>query len=172
MAVSFIGGGNRGSLRKPLTCRKSLINFITLYTLQKIVTSYAHFQHSAYTLFCHNIHEMYTSISDKIEQECILKVYHVFILYHIVVINIFKNSIWRIESLITSCLLNWRHTLANERTCYIFFDFFLNVSQLSLTFLTLFQKLYNAARDGDVNVVQDCLQKGADVHYKNDLVSI
>ena len=29
MAVSFIGGGNRRTWRKPLTCRKSLTNFIT-----------------------------------------------------------------------------------------------------------------------------------------------
>jgi hypothetical protein len=56
--------------------------------------------------------------------KCILMVYHVFILYHIVVINIIKNSIWRLKSLITTCLLIWRHTLANERTCYIVFDVF------------------------------------------------
>ena len=30
MAVSFIGGGNRRNRRKPQTCRKSLINFITM----------------------------------------------------------------------------------------------------------------------------------------------
>jgi len=29
MAVSFIGGGNRSTGRKPQTCRKSLTNFIT-----------------------------------------------------------------------------------------------------------------------------------------------
>ena len=29
MAVSFIGGGNRNTKRKPLTCHKSLTNFIT-----------------------------------------------------------------------------------------------------------------------------------------------
>jgi len=29
MAVSFIGGGKRSTLRKSLTCRKSLTNFIT-----------------------------------------------------------------------------------------------------------------------------------------------
>jgi hypothetical protein len=29
MAVSFIGGGNRSTRRKPPTCRKSLTNFIT-----------------------------------------------------------------------------------------------------------------------------------------------
>jgi len=29
MAVSFIVGGNRSTSRKPLTCRKSLTNFIT-----------------------------------------------------------------------------------------------------------------------------------------------
>jgi len=29
VAVSFIGGGNRSTRRKPLTCRKSLTNFIT-----------------------------------------------------------------------------------------------------------------------------------------------
>ena len=29
VAVSFIGGANRSTLRKPLTCRKSLTNFIT-----------------------------------------------------------------------------------------------------------------------------------------------
>jgi len=29
MAVSFIGGGNQSTWRKPSTCRKSLTNFIT-----------------------------------------------------------------------------------------------------------------------------------------------
>ena len=29
MAVSFIGGGNRSTQRKPLTCRKSLTHFFT-----------------------------------------------------------------------------------------------------------------------------------------------
>ena len=29
VAVSFIGGGNRRTRRKPPTCRKSLTNFIT-----------------------------------------------------------------------------------------------------------------------------------------------
>jgi hypothetical protein len=29
MAVSFIGGGNQSTRRKPLPCRKSLTNFIT-----------------------------------------------------------------------------------------------------------------------------------------------
>ena len=29
VAVSFIGGGNRSTRRKPSTCRKSLRNFIT-----------------------------------------------------------------------------------------------------------------------------------------------
>jgi len=29
LAVSFIGGGNRSTRRKPPTCRKSLTNFIT-----------------------------------------------------------------------------------------------------------------------------------------------
>jgi hypothetical protein len=31
VAVSFIGGGNRSTQRKPATCRKSLTNFITKY---------------------------------------------------------------------------------------------------------------------------------------------
>jgi hypothetical protein len=30
VAVSFIGGGNQSTWRKPLTCRKSLTNFIAL----------------------------------------------------------------------------------------------------------------------------------------------
>jgi hypothetical protein len=30
LAVSFIGGGNRSTRRKPTTCRKSLTNFITI----------------------------------------------------------------------------------------------------------------------------------------------
>ena len=55
--------------------------------------------------------------------------------------------------------------------CYIVFDIFLNVSQLYLTFLILFQKLYNAVRNGDVDLVQDCLHKGADLHYEDDHVS-
>jgi len=29
VAVSFIGGGNRSTQRKPLTCHKSFTNFIT-----------------------------------------------------------------------------------------------------------------------------------------------
>jgi len=49
---------------------------------------------------------------------------------------------------------------------------FINVGQLSLTFLILFQKLYNAAGYGDVDLVQDCLQEGADVNYKDAFVSI
>jgi hypothetical protein len=48
----------------------------------------------------------------------------------------------------------------------------INVGQLSLTFLILFQKLCNAAGDGDVDLVQDCLQKGADVNYADAFVSI
>ena len=31
MAVSFIGGGNRITRRKPATCRKSLTTFITYF---------------------------------------------------------------------------------------------------------------------------------------------
>jgi hypothetical protein len=48
----------------------------------------------------------------------------------------------------------------------------INVGQLSLTFLILFQKLCNAAGDGGVDLVQDCLQKGADVNYADAFVSI
>jgi hypothetical protein len=33
MAVSFIGGGNRRTRRKPSTCRKSLTNIITVIML-------------------------------------------------------------------------------------------------------------------------------------------
>jgi len=29
VAVSFIGGGNRSTQRKPTTCRKSITNFFT-----------------------------------------------------------------------------------------------------------------------------------------------
>ena len=31
MVVSFIGGGNQSNWRKPLICRKSLTNFITMF---------------------------------------------------------------------------------------------------------------------------------------------
>ena len=34
MAVSFIGGGNRSTRRKPSTCRKSLTNFITKWCIE------------------------------------------------------------------------------------------------------------------------------------------
>jgi hypothetical protein len=37
VAVSFIGGGNRGTQRKPLTCRKSLTKFYLLYDHQPLV---------------------------------------------------------------------------------------------------------------------------------------
>ena len=33
------------------------------------------------------------------------------------------------------------------------------------------KKLCNAVRNGDVDLVQDCLHKGADLHYEDDLVS-
>jgi hypothetical protein len=33
VSVSFIGGGNRSTMRKPLTCCKSLTNFITCLPL-------------------------------------------------------------------------------------------------------------------------------------------
>jgi hypothetical protein len=57
------------------------------------------------------------------------------------------------------------------KNVFLVFDFFLNVSQLSLTFLILFQNLLNAVRYGDVDLVQDCLHKGADLHYEDDHVS-
>ena len=47
------------------------------------------------------------------------------------------------------------------------FDLFINACQLSLAFLILFQKLFLAARSGNVDLAQDCLQKGADVHYED-----
>jgi hypothetical protein len=34
VAVSFIGGGNRSTHRKPPTCRKSLTNFITKFCIE------------------------------------------------------------------------------------------------------------------------------------------
>jgi hypothetical protein len=34
VTVSFIGGGNWSTQRKPPTCRKSLTNFITLYYIE------------------------------------------------------------------------------------------------------------------------------------------
>jgi hypothetical protein len=37
VAVSFIGGGSRRTLRKPPTCRKSLTNSITYNILYKLV---------------------------------------------------------------------------------------------------------------------------------------
>jgi hypothetical protein len=36
VAVSFIGGGNRSTRRKPPTCRKSLTNFITYCCIKYI----------------------------------------------------------------------------------------------------------------------------------------
>jgi hypothetical protein len=35
VAVSFIGGGNQSTWRKPLTCHKSLTNFITMFQLYR-----------------------------------------------------------------------------------------------------------------------------------------
>ena len=32
------------------------------------------------------------------------------------------------------------------------------------------EKLCNAAQSGNIDLVQDCLQKGADVHYKSDVI--
>ena len=50
--------------------------------------------HMCWILF----HNMYASISDKIQQEFISKVGVIFILYRIVVIDMldFKNSIWQL----------------------------------------------------------------------------
>ena len=107
-------------------------------------------------------------------------VYHVFILYHIVVINMlgFKNSTWRLIHTytliynmvvdLTAHISKWKNMLYS-----IWIFLFINVGQLSVTFLILFQKLCKAAYNGDVDLVQDCLQKGADVQSKDDfLVSI
>ena len=33
------------------------------------------------------------------------------------------------------------------------------------------KKLYHAAESGDVDLAQDCLHKGADLHYEDDDVS-
>jgi hypothetical protein len=38
VAVSFIGEGNQSTRRKPLTCRKSLTNFITQCCIEYIST--------------------------------------------------------------------------------------------------------------------------------------
>ena len=39
------------------------------------------------------------------------------------------------------------------------------------TMEALNKKLCNAVRNGDVDLVQDCLHKGADLHYEDDDVS-
>ena len=104
-------------------------------------------------------------------------VYHVFILYHIVVINMldFKNSAWRLIHTIiliynmvvdlTAHISQWKNMLYS-----IWFFLFINVGQLSVTFLILFQEFCTAAESGDVDLVQDCLQKGADVQSKVGLL--
>ena len=66
---------------------------------------------------------------------------------------------------LTAHISQWKNVL------YSIWFFFLNVSQLYLTFLILFKKLCNAAESGDVYLVQDCLHKGADVHYRDDDVT-
>jgi hypothetical protein len=40
MAVSFVGGENRSTQSKPLTCQKSLTNFITYFTVSVEPTRY------------------------------------------------------------------------------------------------------------------------------------
>jgi sulfite reductase beta subunit-like hemoprotein len=40
VAVSFIGGGNRSTQRKPPTCCKSLTNFITMFLVPNIDQMY------------------------------------------------------------------------------------------------------------------------------------
>ena len=114
----------------------------SLYTPCKtFVTSYAHFHKRCCVTTC-----MRCTLQFQIQlsRNCILKVYHVFILYPIVVIHMldFKNTTWR---LIYTRFLNYNmfvdltphisqrknvlysiwHLLANERTCCIVF--FLNV---------------------------------------------
>jgi hypothetical protein len=66
---------------------------------------------------------------------------------------------------LTAHINQWKNVL------YSIWFFFLNVSQLSLTFLILFQKLCNAVRNEDVDLVQDCLHKGANLQYADDHVS-
>ena len=46
---------------------------------------------------------------------------------------------------------------------------FIKAWKVSLTFIILFQKLYDAAENGDAELVKDCLQQGADVDYKDAL---
>jgi hypothetical protein len=55
-AVSFIGGGNRNIRRKPLTCRKSLANFIwSSETVQKYMCVYICIYLAFCTMFYANI---------------------------------------------------------------------------------------------------------------------
>jgi hypothetical protein len=49
MAVSFIGGGNRSTRRKPPTCRKSLTNFIT-YSCIEYISSWTGFEITTYVV--------------------------------------------------------------------------------------------------------------------------
>ena len=56
---------------------------------------------------------------------------------------------------LTAHISQWKNVLYNF--------FFFNVSQLSLTFPILFQKLCNAVESGDVDLVQDYLHKCGDV---------
>ena len=63
---------------------------------------------------------------------------------------------------LTAHISKWKNVLY-----IIWFYLYINVGRLSVTFLILFQKLCNAAESGDVELVQDCLQKGADVDSKS-----
>ena len=65
---------------------------------------------------------------------------------------------------LTAHINQWKNVLYS---IWYFFKCF----TIILTFLILFKKLYHAAESGDVDLAQDCLHKGADVHYKDGDVS-
>jgi hypothetical protein len=51
MAASFIGGGNRSTRRKPLTCRKSMTNFIIWFLITTLASS-----NSSHHIILHRFH--------------------------------------------------------------------------------------------------------------------
>ena len=80
MAVSLIGEGNRNTRRKPLTCRKSLTNFITLCCIilchiqfKLYLPTYARSQIPTYKLCLIVIRSKYATHIHHVFKNCLLR---------------------------------------------------------------------------------------------------
>jgi hypothetical protein len=88
VVVGFIGGGNRSTLRKPLTCRKLLTKRYPkskyyIYTLFGEVIE-KHVQESC--SFLYNYNREITSATRSLNEQALMAMYPSYLVYHITIL--------------------------------------------------------------------------------------